>query len=137
MDEFAKRKPIKGLDKEPLEKQFKYQRVFGELLDEGADITWTGMYKYVDSGFTDKFNLPIYKRKRIFRKNGKKQNYLTQEQREEIICAFHLFDKDKSNSIDIYEFKDAMSALGIHLSKTETKEFLDKVDKDGSGFLDL
>ena len=84
------------------------------------------MYKYVETGFTDKFNLPIYKRKRIFRKMSKAMNYLTHEQREEIISAFYLFDKDKSNTIDIDEFKDAMSALGIHLSKGDTKDFLDK-----------
>lgn len=49
------------------------------MLDKGEDITFTGMYKYVDSGLTDKFNLPIYKRKRIFRKQNKIKKFLTQE----------------------------------------------------------
>lgn len=31
--------------------------------------------------------------------------------------AFYLFDKDKSNTIDLNELKDAMKALGIYLSK--------------------
>lgn len=30
-----------------------------------------------------------------------------------------------------------MSALGIHLTKAESNDFLEKADKDGSGFLDL
>ena len=111
------RKPIKGLEKESMDKQLKYQEIFGDQLDNGDDITFTGMYKYVDSGLTDKFNLPIFKRKRIFRKINKMTRYLTGEQREEIITAFHLFDKDKSNTIDIHELKDAMKALGIHLTK--------------------
>ena len=62
---------MKGLEKEDVEKQLKYQELFGDLLDAGEDITFTGMYKYVDSGLTDKFNLPIYRRKRIFRKETK------------------------------------------------------------------
>lgn len=94
------------------------------------------MYKYVDSGLTDKFNLPIYKRKRIFRKTNRIKRYLTGEQREEIITAFHLFDKDKSNTIDIHELKDAMKALGIHLTKMQTNEMLERIDKDGSGCLE-
>lgn len=75
------------------------------------------MYKYVDSGLTDKYDFPIYKRKRIFRKMNTTKRYLTGEQREEIITAFHLFDQDKSNTIDVNELKDAMKALGIHLTK--------------------
>lgn len=75
------------------------------------------MYKYIDSGLTDKFNLPIYKRKRIFRKITRVKRFLSGEQREEIKMAFYLFDKDKSNTIDLNELKDAMKALGIFMSK--------------------
>ena len=81
------------------------------------DIAFTGMYKYVDSGLTDKFNLPIYKRKRVFRKISKEIKRLTDEQKMEIEAAFFLFDKDRSNTIDINELKDAMRALGIHFTK--------------------
>ena len=50
--------------------------------------------------------------------------------------AFHLFDKDKSNTIDLHELKDAMKALGIFMSKQETAELLERIDKDGSGCLE-
>lgn len=86
-------------------------------MENGDDITFTGMYKYVDSGFTDKFNLPIYKRKRIFRKITRVKRMLSDEQRNEIVMAFHLFDKDHSNTIDFNELKDAMKALGIFMTK--------------------
>ena len=95
------------------------------------------MYKYVDSGLTDKFNLPIYKRKRIFRKVNKVTRTLTEEQHEEIKTAFYLFDRDRSNTIDLNELKDAMKALGIHLSKQQTNEMMERIDKDGSGCLEL
>ena len=75
------------------------------------------MYKYVDSGFTDKFNLPIYKRKRVFRKITQVKKFLSGEQKEEIETAFYLFDKDRSHSIDLGELKDAMKALGIFMTK--------------------
>ena len=75
------------------------------------------MYKYVDSGLTDKFNLPIYKRKRVFRKITRVKKFLTGEQKQEIETAFRLFDKDNSNTIDISELKDAMRALGIFKTK--------------------
>ena len=55
---------------------------------------------------------------------------------EEIDNAFHLFDKDRSGSIDVNELKDAMKALGIFLKKEEVRETMRKVDKDGSGNID-
>ena len=127
------RKPIKGLEKENLSKQLKYQKKFGQAVENGDDITFTGMYKYVDSGLTDKFSLPIYKRKRIFRKRTTVIKFLSQEQREEIVTAFYLFDRDKSDTIDIIELRDAMKALGIHFTKQETTDLMERVDKDGSG----
>lgn len=106
-------------------------------MEAGEDITFTGMYKYVDSGLTNKFNLPIYKRKRVFRRINKITKYLTGEQREEISTAFYLFDKDGSGSIDVIELKDAMKALGIFMTKTEATEIMERIDKDGSGQLEL
>lgn len=94
------------------------------------------MYKYVDSGLTDKFNLPIYKRKRVFRKINRVTKTLTGEQKEEIETAFFLFDKDHSNTIDIGELKDAMKSLGIHMTKLGITELMERVDKDGSGQLE-
>lgn len=136
-NKIKKRKPIKGLEKETLDKQFKYQEIFGDQLDAGDEITFTGMYKYVETGFKDKYDLPIYKRKRIFRKVNQIKKSLTEEQKEEIVQAFYLFDKDKSNSIDIHELKDAMSALGIYMTKEETTGLMEKADKDGSGQLEM
>ena len=37
--------------------------------------------------------------------------------REEIKAAFHMFDQDMSNSIDVNELRDAMKCLGIYLTK--------------------
>ena len=136
IEKAAQRKQVKGLEKESAEKQQKYDEVFGDQLDNGDDITFTGMYKYVDSGYTDKFDFPIYKRKRIFRKRNQVMRYLSGEQREEIITAFHLFDSDKSNTIDINELKDAMKALGIFMSKQQSNEIMERIDKNGSGQLE-
>ena len=47
-----------------------------------------------------------------------------------------LFDKDKSGSIDIFELKDALKALGVFLKRDEIKQMMTKVDKDGSGAID-
>ncbi|CAI6324955.1 unnamed protein product [Periconia digitata] len=44
---------------------------------------------------------------------------LSEEQREEIIEAFNLFDLDKDGYIDYHELKVAMKALGFDLPKTE------------------
>ena len=95
------------------------------------------MYKYVDTGLTDKFNLPIYKRKRIFRKMNKVIKLLTDMQKEEIHTAFLMFDKDGSGTIDLGELRDAMKALGLHFSKQETTELMERIDKDGSGQLEI
>lgn len=76
------------------------------------------------------------KRKKIIKRMKKKIKYLTHEQKEEIDNAFLLFDKDKSGSIDVMELKDAMKALGIFLKRSEVKETMRKVDKDGSGAID-
>lgn len=76
------------------------------------------------------------KRKKMIKYTTKKTKWLTQEQIEEINNAFLLFDKDKSGSIDIYELKDALKALGIFLKREQIKDMMTKVDKDGSGAID-
>lgn len=65
-----------------------------------------------------------------------KTKYLTEDQIEEIDHAFLIFDKDRSGSIDIFELKDALKALGIFLKKEDIKQVMTKVDKDGSGAID-
>lgn len=63
----------------------------------------------------------MMKRKKVIKKITKKTKWLTQEQVEEIDNAFLLFDKDKSGTIDIYELKDALKALGIFLKREQVK----------------
>jgi Ca2+-binding EF-hand superfamily protein len=56
---------------------------------------------------------------------------------QEIKNAFDMFDKDKSNSIETEELKDAMRALGVMLNKEELKTLMENADKDGSGAIDF
>lgn len=62
---------------------------------------------------------------------------MTQEEVAEIKEAFSLFDKDMSGNIDVQELKDAMKALGIYMNKEQSKELMDKADKDGSGTIEI
>jgi len=48
-----------------------------------------------------------------------------------------LFDRDNSGNIDVNELRDAMKALGIYLKKDEVKTMMARVDKDGSGSIEL
>jgi len=73
-------------------------------------------YKYVE------LEDGVMKRKRIIKKHVRKWKRLTQEQKDEIDHAFMMFDKDRSNSIDLGELKDAMKALGVHLLRDELRE---------------
>ena len=67
----------------------------------------------------------------------KKPKELTEEMLDEIKAAFDLFDKDGSGSIDTYELRDAMKALGVYLSKDKVKEMMKEVDTDGSGTVEF
>ena len=51
--------------------------------------------------------------------------------------AFELFDKDHSGNIDVQELRDAMKALGVYLKKDQVKLLMKKLDKDGSGTIEL
>ena len=94
------------------------------------------MFKFVQTDDKDKYGNFIYKRKRVFRKFIKDKRYLTNEQKQEIDNAFFMFDWDRSGTIDVTELRDAMKALGIFLKKKEVGDYLQKVDKDGSGSID-
>ena len=48
-----------------------------------------------------------------------------------------MFDADGSGSIDINELRDVMKALGINLKQEEVKEMMARVDKDGSGCIEM
>ena len=123
---------------ESSEKQNKYRELARQQkyesfkIKDGEEIYWTGQFKYVEMG-RDEDDQPIYKRKRVFKKVSKRFRMLSQEQNEEILQCFNLFDRDGNGSIDTKELKDAMKALGIFLKKQELKEYMSKMDKDGSG----
>lgn len=130
------------MELESKEKQEKYRNITQDEkyqrfnINEGEEITWTGLFKYVEDGY-DKWGDPIIKWKRVFKKITKETRYLSKEQNEEIKQCFCLFDKDGSGSINLKELKDAMKALGVFLKKDEVQEYMQKVDKDGSGSLEL
>ncbi|KAI4261062.1 MAG: hypothetical protein L6R42_003736 [Xanthoria sp. 1 TBL-2021] len=65
-------------------------------------------------------------RERIERESREReeQNQLSEEQKEEIKEAFHLFDLDKDLKIDYHELKVAMKALGFDLPKAEILSIL-------------
>ena len=49
--------------------------------------------------------------------------------------AFRLYDKDKSGSIDVAEFRQIFSDLGFELTDEEFSRLLVKYDKDGDGHI--
>jgi len=62
---------------------------------------------------------------------------LTTQQRKEVERAFKTFDTDGSGSVDAFELKLAMRALGIKMSEEEIELIMDEVDVDKSGEIDL
>ena len=81
--------------------------------------------------------MKIFKRKRIFKKVRVDKKYLTEEQKFEIEQCFIMFDQDRSGYLDVIELKDAMKALGVFLKKNEIRNYMTKIDKDGSGTIEL
>ena len=76
------------------------------------------------------------KRKKKVIRHERRKKGLTKEEASEILKVFSLFDKDGSESIDSYELKDAMKALGIYVDKESLKKLMEKADKDGSGSIE-
>ena len=70
---------------------------------------------------------------RRFNAGGKKQNELTEEQKQEFKEAFDLFDTDGCGEIDSRELTVAMRALGFEPKKEEIQQMISDVDDDGSG----
>lgn len=62
---------------------------------------------------------------------------LTTQQRKEVERAFRTFDTDGSGSVDAFELKLAMRALGMKASEEEISYIMDEVDVDRSGEIDL
>ncbi|KAL5008514.1 hypothetical protein ScPMuIL_014095, partial [Solemya velum] len=62
---------------------------------------------------------------------------ITNEQKEECIEIFHLFDKDGNGKISARELGLMMGALGRSPTKTELEEMIKSVDTNGNGEVDL
>ncbi|KAJ1650058.1 Calcium-binding component of the spindle pole body (SPB) half-bridge [Dispira simplex] len=60
---------------------------------------------------------------------------LTEEQRQEIQEVFNMFDTDKDDKLDYYEFKVAMKALGFDLPKGEIMGLIRTHDRTGDNRL--
>ena len=75
------------------------------------------MYKYVETAKFKEDGTRKIKRKRIFKRLYQSKKFISEDMRKEIIAAFHMFDQDNSNSIDVGELRDAMKCLGIYLTK--------------------
>lgn len=118
MNSLEKGPIVEGLDEEPVEKQKKYNQLLKP--SDKQSFHFDGIFKYVEVPGTRQENGEVvYKRKRVFRRITKVKKYLSNEQKEEIDHAFELFDKDKSNTIDTVELRDAMKSLGVFLKKHE------------------
>ena len=85
------------------EKLVKKQKVHKWTMEEGDEYV---EHKWVNG-----------KRKRVIKKHQTKKVKLTKEEVDEIETTFHMFDKDGSQNIDVYELKDAMKALGLNKTK--------------------
>lgn len=57
--------------------------------------------------------------------------FVDEDRLEEVQEAFELFDVDKDGMIDAEELKQAMKSLGMEPTKTELKEMISQIDKDG------
>lgn len=64
-----------------------------------------------------------------------KKPVVTEEQKQEVLEAFRLFDSDKSGKIDFHELKVCMRALGFDVPKEEMQSIMKEYDRDGSGFI--
>ena len=62
---------------------------------------------------------------------------LTEKQRQQLRDAFHLFDTDRSGSIDAKELKEVMRALRIEVREEEVRRMIADVGPDASGTIDF
>ncbi len=58
---------------------------------------------------------------------------LTQEELDACRDAFLLFDKDRSGSIDVWELKLVLTAMGQNPTEEEVFEIIASIDDDCSG----
>jgi Ca2+-binding EF-hand superfamily protein len=62
---------------------------------------------------------------------------LTQEEIDKCREAFERFDKDGSGTIDAWELKETLKAMGQNPSDEDIFQMLSQVDDDGSGAIDF
>ena len=62
---------------------------------------------------------------------------LSQEEIDGCREAFLAFDKDRSGTIDIYELRDVLEAMGQQPTEEELFQLLNSVDEDGTGEIDF
>ena len=62
---------------------------------------------------------------------------LTQEEIDGCREAFLAFDKDRSGTIDQYELRDVLEAMGQNPSEEDVFNLLSSVDEDGTGEIDF
>ncbi|OQR87758.1 hypothetical protein ACHHYP_08079 [Achlya hypogyna] len=67
----------------------------------------------------------------------KPRQELSDEQKKELMEAFELFDINKSGTVDHYELKVMMRALGFDIKKSEVTKLVDEVDIHRSGRVHL
>lgn len=71
-----------------------------------------------------------------FKKLMKKQSKSREKEKDDMIRAFRMFDKDGNNYIDKKELKRVMSELGETLSEDEISEMLRIADSNKDGKID-
>jgi len=62
---------------------------------------------------------------------------LTQEEIDKCREAFERFDKDGSGTIDAWELKETLKAMGQNPTDEEVFQMLSQVDDDGSGSIEF
>ncbi|KAL5014105.1 hypothetical protein ScPMuIL_008375 [Solemya velum] len=102
----------RGLGLNPSEKQLK------QMMKE-VKKNHNGMIEYED-----------------FKKLMKKQSKSREKEKDDMIRAFRMFDKDGNNYIDKKELKRVMSELGETLSEDEISEMLRIADSNKDGKID-
>lgn len=62
-----------------------------------------------------------------------KPRSFTQEEKEEFVEAFNLFDRDGDGSISVKELGTVLRSLGQNPTEAEVQSMINEVDKDGDG----
>ncbi|ETV79977.1 hypothetical protein H257_07173 [Aphanomyces astaci] len=80
-------------------------------------------------------DVPFAAHKLVTRRKPRQE--LSDEQRKELVEAFDMFDTNKSGSVDYYELKVMMRALGFDVKKQEVVKMVEEVDVHRSGRVHL